>query len=104
MNVQLIESMIKHLTFGELDTFSKFIIVFEKRKIKGAMQNLVFDFCFNSISLKNGTMITAENVTISNGEMAFYVSDLSKINLYRIKLENLKLGFKAEKKSDVFGP
>ena len=38
INIQLIESSIKHLTFEEINSISKLIIVFEKRKIKGAMQ------------------------------------------------------------------
>ena len=44
MNIQLKESSIKHLSFEEIDSFSKFIIVFQKRKIKGAMQKFIVEF------------------------------------------------------------
>ena len=36
MNVQLIESLIEHLKFEEIDSFSKLIIVFEKEENKGS--------------------------------------------------------------------
>ena len=55
MNVQLKESSIKHLTFKEIGSFSKLIIVFETRKIKGAMQNLIVGFfskCVNMTDIK----------------------------------------------------
>ena len=37
----------------EIDSFSKLIIVFEKRKIKGAMQNLILDFFTKCVNMAN---------------------------------------------------
>ena len=37
MNVQLMELWIKYLTLEEVDSFSKLIIVFKKRKTKDVM-------------------------------------------------------------------
>ena len=44
MNVQLKESLIKHLIFKDNNSFSFLKIIFEIRKIKGAIQNLIFGF------------------------------------------------------------
>ena len=43
--------MIKHLRFEDIDLFSKFIIVFEKIKIKGAMQNLIIEFFSKCVNM-----------------------------------------------------
>jgi hypothetical protein len=70
----------------------------------GFFNVLTFSNCTNSIIANNGTDIRGSNIKISNGKTGFIAYDLSEIKLNEIDLRKVDLGFKAEKKSDVFGP
>ena len=70
----------------------------------GFFNVLTFNHCKNAILANNGADIRGNSIKISDGKIGFIAYDLSEIKLNEIDLRKVDLGFKAEKKSDVFGP
>jgi len=69
------------------------------------IDNVIMEYIGDKgLSSGENSQMIADNVTISNSEMAICSKDLSKIEVSNVHLKNNKIGFTAFQKKSEFGP
>jgi hypothetical protein len=70
----------------------------------GILDGILIKKSMTGIKIDDGSNIKGKNWNINDSELGAEVTDNSKLSLENIELKKVKVGFRAEKKSDVFGP
>jgi hypothetical protein len=71
---------------------------------KGNFDNILMKNSEIGLRMSNGSNSKCKNWFIEDSGIGMYLTDLSELGIDKIRLRNIQVGFRAEKKSDVFGP
>lgn len=72
--------------------------------VNGAINNLKIWNSETGLKVDNACFVKVEKAELSKIQLGFYCTDNSILKLVDVKLDDLKVGFRSEKKSDVYGP
>ncbi len=70
----------------------------------GTLEGISIKKSVTAIKLDNESSIKGKNWKINDSEVGVHVTDNSKLDLEEAEFKKMNVGFRAEKKSDVFGP